>query len=147
MATSRNAPCPCRSGKKFKVCCLPKPKPATRPPAPMPHKLVFNDDNLDELNDLSNSVLGLIRERRFDEALAVCQRLLTDYPDVVDGLDRSALVHSALGDHANAAELYRKAIEFIRNPIRADEYDLECFDAELANELRLAESGAASQRA
>ena len=113
----------------------------------MPHKLVFNDDDLDDLNDLSNSVLGLIRERRFDEALAVCQRLLTDYPNVVDGLDRSALVHSALGDHANAAEFYRKAIEFIRNPIRADEYDLECFDAELANELRLAESGAASQRA
>jgi tetratricopeptide (TPR) repeat protein len=147
MATSRNAPCPCRSGKKFKVCCLPKSKPVTRPPAPVQHRIGFHDDGLDDLNDLSNSVLGLVRERRFDEALAVCQRLLTDHPDVVDGLDRSALVHSALGDHAKAAEFYRQAIEFIKDPIRSNYYDLDCFDADLSNELRLAESGAASQRA
>jgi hypothetical protein len=31
--TSRNAPCPCGSGKKYKKCCLPKEQASVKPPA------------------------------------------------------------------------------------------------------------------
>lgn len=122
----RNAPCPCGSGNKYKKCCLAKDEREAalrRPPSPTSSAAptwVLEDDGLD---DLSNSVLDLTKDRRFDAALAVCRRLLQEFPDVVDGLERSAMVHAAMGDHATAADFYRRTLEFITHPSRRDDYE------------------------
>ena len=121
----RNAPCPCGSGSKYKKCCLPKhereaalARMSSAPTARPPYDLA--DDGLD---DLSNSVLGLIKARRFEEALDACQLLLHKFPEVVDGLERSALVYAAMGDHAKASACYRDALAFITHPSRRDHYE------------------------
>ena len=136
----RNATCPCKSGHKYKKCCLPKHErdAALRWASPPPPGLtwVLDDDGLD---DLSNSVLDLIQARRFDEALAACRRLLEEFPDVVDGLERSAMVHAALGDHGTAADFYRKALAFITHPSRRDDYeDADFYQQQIQEEERLA---------
>lgn len=140
--TGRNSPCPCGSGRKYKRCCLASDQRAaterreqqrdaaierqmyaasvTAPP-------VYLDE--DPLDELSNSVVYLIRQQRFDEALAACQRLLDEYPEVIDGLERSAMVHAAKGDHAAAADFYRRCLAFV------DEHPGH-FSAEAVDEYR-----------
>ena len=80
----------------------------------------MDDDGLDEL---SNSVIDLIRARRFDEALVACRRLLDEFPEVVDGLERSAAVHAAMENHALAADFYRQALDFVTHPSRKADYE------------------------
>lgn len=104
--TGRNDPCSCGSGKKYKRCCSDSDRASAAvasnaQPTRQEPILVIEDDGLDEL---SNSVLDLIRDRRFDDALAACDRLLREFPDVQDGFERSALVHAAMGNHALAAD-------------------------------------------
>ncbi len=142
MATGRNHPCPCGSGNKYKKCCLPQhERDAAARPVPAPQKQasptwVLEDDGLD---DLSNSVLLLIKARRFDEALGACRRLLEQFPDVVDGLDRSARVHAAMGDHAAAADLYRQVLAFVTHPSRCHEYEVaDFYQEQLDQEEKLA---------
>jgi tetratricopeptide (TPR) repeat protein len=153
MATiGRNRPCPCGSGKKYKLCCLPAdeprqaaprvavsvPKPARCSPQPAPAKPVYvlQDDGLD---DLSNSVLDLVRAGRFDQALAACNRLLEEFPDVVDGFERSGMVHAKMGNHALAADFYRKALDFVTHPSRRDDYeDIDFYREQVEKEEQLA---------
>ena len=65
-----------------------------------------------QLDQLSNSVVDLIKQDRLDEAEAVSHKLLTDYPDQVDGLNRLAMVYEARGEKSKAADYYRKAADF-----------------------------------
>ena len=135
----RNAPCPCGSGKKHKKCCLlSAPAPVLKQARQQPEapQWILEDDDLEVL---SNSVVDLIDERRLDDALAACQRLLNEYPDVVDGLERSAAVHAALGNHQLAADFYRRAFAFVTDPIRADDYeDADFYRQQSEEESRLA---------
>jgi tetratricopeptide (TPR) repeat protein len=152
MATiGKNRPCPCGSGKKYKLCCLPpdEPRQAVRPavpvrrpaqlpprPAQPPPVFFLEDDGLDEL---SNSVLDLVRTSRFDEALAACHRLLEEFPDVVDGFERSGMVHAKMGNHTLAADFYRKALDFVTHPSRRDDYDdIDFYREQVEKEERLA---------
>lgn len=73
------------------------------------------------LDELSNSVLDLVRSGQLSKAEEVCQLLLTRYPDQVDGLDRLAMVYEAKGDREKAAEYYRKAADFMRTHPGFDE--------------------------
>ena len=154
----RNDPCHCGSGKKYKRCChdadqrakapmqaAPVPYVSTANPAPSvcasgasTVQWVYEDDGLD---DLSNSVIDLIEEKRFDEALVVCQRLLDEFTDVHDGFERSALVHRAMGNHALAAHFFRKTYEFANDPVRRRWYDQDVLDEyreDMEREERLA---------
>jgi len=114
-----------RNSQKYKRCCsgLSATKPTTAT-AGEP-KWVIEDDGLD---DLSNSVLALIKERRFDEALDACKRLLAEFPEVHDGFDRSGMVHAAIGNHALAADFFRSADAFASDPARRADYDGELVD-------------------
>lgn len=153
----RNAPCPCGSGKKYKTCCLAVAQTAkvnllweqrraaetTQAPGvkalwPLAESLAVEEDPLDEL---SNSIGDLIDEQRFDEALTVCEQLVREYPEVVDGLERFALVHEARGQYALAADFYRRTLEFTERPEQADGFDeqgREYFREKLAKMTRLA---------
>lgn len=87
--------------------------------------------------NLSNSVVTLIHERRFDEALAACERLRTEFPDVHDWLERSAMVHEARGDFALSLDFYRRHVAFITDPERRDGYDEELIDTFRAKVVEL----------
>jgi tetratricopeptide (TPR) repeat protein len=127
----RNDPCPCGSGKKLKKCCLKVAKKAERDlvkaaaksPGPGAFTAVWGAD--DDLDEVSNSVLDLVAERRFDEALVACERLQREWPEVVDWLERSALVHEAMGDLEKAQDLYRRALAFTQLPEQRDGFDDE----------------------
>jgi hypothetical protein len=133
----RNDPCRCGSGKKYKKCCLAlDERSAAITPNAAPPLIVLDDDGLD---DLSNSVIDLASEARFDEALAACARLLEEFPHVVDGLERSGMVHAKMGNHALAAAFYRRAYAFVTDPSRRDDYEEhEYYLKQAENEEQLA---------
>ena len=143
----RNDPCPCTSGKKYKKCCLPlhqaraaeQRKAAPTPVRAIAPLLAFDDD--DGLDALSNSAVDLANAGRFDEALTACTQLRADFPDVVDGLERTAMVHAKLGHHALAADFYRQAFDFVNHPDRREDYEDRDFYREQAEkQQRLADS-------
>jgi len=68
-----------------------------------------DDDNLDEL---SNSVVDLLKDGKIGDAEAAAKELLERYPEVVDGLERMAMVEEVRGNDAVAAQYYRKAAHF-----------------------------------
>ena len=88
----RNEPCPCGSGKKYKKCCIKQHQAVATPQSNY-------ESYVEELENLSNSVLDLIQDGKLDEAENVCQKLLRQYPDQVDGLDRLAMVYEAQGNN------------------------------------------------
>jgi tetratricopeptide (TPR) repeat protein len=160
--TGRNKPCPCGSGKKYKRCCLPRERSAPAwPPLPplvaLPsigtteRYLSFHDGKpvvwelpYDPLDDLSNSVIDLIAAGDLEKAEQVCQRLLAEYPDMIDGLRRTARVAQAKGDLPRAIEFHRKAAHFARthewfDPEIPEEYDAEAdkLEAQLRREAPL----------
>ena len=114
----RNDPCPCRSGKKYKKCC--GKLAVTAAPNPESMSWVFDDD---DFIHLTNSVVDLINEKRFDEAAAACQRLRTEYPEQIDWLDRSAMLHEARGELDLACDFYRRALAFTLAPDQRDGFD------------------------
>lgn len=130
---SRNAPCPCGSGKKYKLCCLPKQQPApSRPPArgSSTSRAPVDEDDLDQV---SNSVVALIHAGRLDEAEAAARDLMRRFPDVIDGLERLGHVYEARGDKAQAASHYRQAVALARRTTGLDEHT--CHLQSLADRL------------
>ena len=111
----RNAPCPCGSGKKYKKCCLLRDQESSgrqQSTAPFSSTTGFTD-----LDDLSNSVVDLIKGGQLDKAESVCHELLSRYPDQIDGTERLAAVYEARGEKEKAAQSYRKAAHFAQtNP-------------------------------
>ena len=121
----RNHPCPCGSGKKYKMCCLPLHEAADaerervrRLPPVSPEELCAE---LDELDGLSNRANDLIHAGQFDEAAAACDELARRYPDQIDFLDRRAQLLAARGEKTLAAQYYRKALAFAQSRDGFDE--------------------------
>jgi len=138
----RNAPCPCGSGKKYKHCCLPKDEDAAREASAQKKKAEAEEqreralslravrerieaelEHATELADASNAVVDLVHAGRLDEAESAARDLLVRYPDVHDGYDRLGMVYEARGQHKEAADYYRKVIDFVA--ARPDQYDPE----------------------
>ena len=67
-----------------------------------------------ELDEASNGVVDLIDAGRLAEAEQAARDLLVRYPEVPDGHDRLGMVYEARGQHRQAADCYRKVIEFMR---------------------------------
>jgi tetratricopeptide (TPR) repeat protein len=147
--TGRNDPCPCGSGKKYKLCCLKKDEAAehaalaaaaaAKPPRPIvPKTLVYPDfdDEIDELTSASNAAVDLVRAGKLDEAEQAARELLVRFPEVHDGYDRLGMVYEARGDNKKAADYYRKAIDFIRqHPEQYDDPELEAVFHRLVDKL------------
>jgi hypothetical protein len=105
----RNDTCPCGSGVKYKRCCLVVHERARRKAA---SPWAPGQPDGDDLDVLSNGVLDLIRAGDLDTAAEHAQKLLDDYPDVPDGLERTAQVLEARGQLEEAAIWFRKAGTF-----------------------------------
>ena len=124
--TSRNDPCPCGSGKKYKKCCLEKDQASERAErtrvaakraAAEQAQIKATGEAFEAsqaLDAASNAVLYLVRAGQLDEAERAARQLLERYPEVLDGYERLAMVYEARGDHSTAAEYYRLCVEFIR---------------------------------
>ena len=70
---------------------------------------------VDELNELSNSVVDDIDSGDLDKAETTCRLLLERYFDQVDGLERLASVYEARGNYTKAADHYKQAVEFMES--------------------------------
>jgi len=77
----------------------------------------------EELNEASNSVVDLIHAGRLDEAEQAARDLRARYPEVPDGYNRLGMVYEARGQNREAAECYRKVVEFMR--AHSAEFDSE----------------------
>jgi tetratricopeptide (TPR) repeat protein len=122
----RNDPCACGSGKKYKKCRMARdeaaalaarPAQAAAAPARQPSLASYfqEHDDLDELTEASNAVVGMVRAGDLDAAEQAAHDLLARFPDVHDGYDRLGMVCEARGDHRQAADHYRRAITVIRD--------------------------------
>lgn len=69
---------------------------------------------LDELDAASNGVIDLIHAGRLDEAELAARELLLRYPEVPDGHDRLGMVYEARGQNRDAADCYRRVVDFMR---------------------------------
>ncbi len=165
--TGRNDACPCGSGKKYKHCCLEKDRAAELAPAigrrvalqarkanevalrkDYQAELLETQATLQEaqaLDAASNAVVDLVHAGHLDEAEQAARELLVRYPEVHDGHDRLGMVHEARGQFREAADCYRKVIEFTRaNP---DDYDPGFVDNFLEIIVRLEARATQAERA
>ena len=158
--TGRNDPCPCGSGKKYKHCCLEKDRAAEFAPA-VRQRVALQAQKANQaaqqkdyqaalqesqaLDAASNAVVDLVHAGRLDEAEQAARELLVRYPEVHDGYDRLGMVHEARGQFREAADCYRKVIEFTRaNP---EDYDAGFVDSFLELIVKLEASVAEAERA
>jgi tetratricopeptide (TPR) repeat protein len=163
----RNDPCPCGSGKKYKHCCLEKDRTAELAPAiaqrialqaqQANHAVLLKDyqeelletqatlQEAQALDAASNAVVDLVHAGRLDEAEQAARKLLVRYPEVHDGYDRLGMVHEARGQFREAADCYRKVVEFMRaNP---ENYDSGFVDSFLERIVKLEACAAETERA
>ena len=165
--TGRNDPCPCGSGKKYKHCCLDKDRAAELAPAiaqrvalqaQEARRVALRKDYQEELLEsqaamqeaqaldaASNAVVDLVHAGRLDEAEQAARELLARYPEVHDGHDRLGMVHEARGQFREAADCYRKVIEFTRAD--PENYDAGFVNSFLELIVKLEDSAAQAQRA
>ncbi|MEP6971108.1 MAG: SEC-C metal-binding domain-containing protein [Betaproteobacteria bacterium] len=141
--TGRNDPCPCASGKKYKHCCLEKDRAAELSAAADRQRVALQESQ--SLDVASNAVVDLVHGGRLDEAEQAARELLARYPEVHDGYDRLGMVHEARGQFREAADCYRKVVEFTRaNP---QDYDPGFVDIFLALIVKLEASAAQAEPA
>jgi tetratricopeptide (TPR) repeat protein len=81
--------------------------PSTVPPG---SEYFFAEDDLDRL---SNRVVDLIDDGRLEEAEAACQELKEQYPEVIDWIHRTAMLHEARGETPQAIEFYERTLQFM----------------------------------
>jgi len=149
--TGRNDPCPCGSGRKYKRCCLAQDQAAeiatlaarraeldaqraehrTR----IQHYRASLMQEADELTAASNAVVDLVHAGQLDAAERAARELLVRYPEVHDGHDRLGMVYEARGQHREAADCYRKIVEFIRAHPEDHDPAMEAYFLKLIAEL------------
>ena len=69
----------------------------------------------------------LIEQKKFAEAEEVCQKLMTQYPEQIDGLHRYAELFAAQEEKQKAAEYYRKAADFAEQAEGFDQESVNLF--------------------
>lgn len=126
----RNDPCPCGSGKKYKKCCQSKePIVRTAPSAPSALQDLLRvgeeifEEGLDRLDELSNSAVDAIEGKKYEEAETICEQLLRDYPQMIDGHDRLGMLRAAQGRYQEAADHCAKVLGMIEEDPKGFDQD------------------------
>ncbi|MBI4936925.1 MAG: tetratricopeptide repeat protein [Nitrosomonadales bacterium] len=120
MKPSRNDPCPCGSGKKFKKCCLggeagtEEVTGSTAKPA----RHNINATNVPPPSALLLKAVALHQADRLDEAAAAYRSLLQANPDNSDALHYLGLIASRRANYRDAINLIESAIR-INNAVPA----------------------------
>src|SRR5579862_3947399 len=125
----RNDPCPCGSGRKYKLCC----GAGDRAPPPA----------LPDVGQLAGKAVAAFKAGRLAEASALTSQILSRQPQNFDATFLAALIAQRSGKRAEGEQLLRAAVAL--RPASAEA------QLHLANALReagkLAEAIAAFQRA
>jgi tetratricopeptide (TPR) repeat protein len=146
MSVGRNDPCPCGSGKKYKKCCLTKDEAARRTAsasvseeisaskghAPPPPPGMYEAP----IDQLSNAAVDAIESGRFEQAEKLCERLLREYPQKVDGHDRFGMLREAQGRFQEAADHYTQALAMIEEQREAFDDEAIAYFRESLNRAR-----------
>ncbi len=103
MSVSRNDPCPCGSGKKYKKCCLRQDENAAsearrQRQADETAEATAFMTHTTQLDELTNRANDLIRTAQWSEAEACCRELLDRFPKEIDGHHRFYEYYKARGD-------------------------------------------------
>ena len=108
---SRNDPCPCGSGKKFKKCCLGKvaQNPAAQIPRAESHDL--NAINVEPPTESLVRAVSLHKAGKLEEAEAIYQSLLKINPGDSHALHYLGLIALQKGRYPDAVDLISKAIQ------------------------------------
>ena len=120
MKVSRNSPCPCGSGKKYKKCCLVQDEKAAAEAEEQQllAEVAEHDEFIKyatELEELSNRANDLTRAGKWDDAEAVCRELLERFPEEIDGHHRSYECYKAKGDFARAGTHAQAALTMVES--------------------------------
>jgi Flp pilus assembly protein TadD len=70
------------------------------------------ENEMYELDRLSQLATELTNAGRFDEAAEICDRLVREQPEEVEGLELRARLHEARGELVLATQTYRQALDF-----------------------------------
>lgn len=109
---SRNEPCPCGSGKKYKKCCLGKDeKAAAGQRQPQPQSVAEADLYIDALTELTNRANDLIRAGEWDKAFEACGQLQERFPGEIDAEERFGEYYKARGDFVQAKAYAQAALQ------------------------------------
>jgi glycosyltransferase involved in cell wall biosynthesis len=118
-AVSRNEPCPCGSGKRFKDChgsLAAGPEPAPVPPhrsryrAPASEWAGLGAEDCDRLGTLMEQAIRHQREQRMRDAERLYRAVLEEAPRTHDALHMLGVVRLGLGDFTDAERLIRSAM-------------------------------------
>ncbi len=122
-----------------------RPAPPAAAPARWPSLASYfqGQDEFDELTEASNAVVDMIQAGNLDAAKQAAHDLLARFPDVHDGYDRLGMICEARGNHRQAADYYRKAIDVIRNYPDNDDPELEAVFQKLVDRLETQADAAA----
>ena len=108
MKVSRNAPCPCGSGKKYKKCCLAKDAAAEicerEQRSESLSAWIQSERYMDELDSLTNGTNDHINAGEWEQAEQGCRELLERFPDEVDGHLHSHQYHMVRRQWVQARE-------------------------------------------
>jgi tetratricopeptide (TPR) repeat protein len=132
----RNARCPCGSGKKYKKCCLAAAESAqvddlteyyrqmvvdsailAEALAEVTERLAFHNELLERVWD---RIGELARQRRFEEAIILCELILDECDEAADEFERSMMAHRARGQYLLAADCYQHVGETTELPEQCD---------------------------
>jgi hypothetical protein len=111
----RNEPCPCGSGKKYKRCCqgalVAQPLLPTERPRGAEHEPhgELCPCCVEKLEEQADRVTDELVAGRLDQAEALCQHLIADFPTEAEGLDLLSMILQERGQHERALELLRRA--------------------------------------
>jgi tetratricopeptide (TPR) repeat protein len=96
----------------------------------------FFCEPLEELTQLSNKALELIGNGALDEAEYIAEKLIKEYPELHDGLDRMAMIYEARKNYLKAKECYNKVIQVMQQNGGYEEEFIDIF-VNKAKEMRL----------
>ena len=109
MKIGRNDPCPCGSGRKYKVCC------GKSPEAPKAGTRLPNS----EIHGLLASAEQLFRAGQYAKAAEICNRILDHHPGHLEAILLLGKATMHQGDIGKATELFRAALKKSPDDIRA----------------------------
>ncbi len=147
MNVSRNDPCPCGSGKKYKKCCLMQDEKVAfearqqRQAAEAAEEAAFMEHatQLDELTNRANDSIG---SGEWTEAEACCRELLERFPGEIDGHHRFYEYYKARGDLIRAKTHAEATLAMIESQ---DGFDPD-FPAQLKEDIAAFDEGIRANR-